>query len=201
MKVPVRVQRLVDSSTPLYTVERRCCGVWIITREHDNGPRGIRSRVVCFRCVVRLLRDRCRFRTRGRTGLRLDHLRLPAGRVRGRPPGDAGRGSLSHLFDKQTRITTLKHFAQVVQGPILISFLRRKNQPVQQATIKGRVRRALPGRNQEAGHDFVMHLGHFWRYSRSETEALVAEAGFTILYADIDNESTPYAHAVIQPIL
>jgi hypothetical protein len=110
-----------------------------------------------------------------------------------------GYGSLSHLLKDAQRVETLRRFAEVTRGPILVSFYASfpestfpERQPA--AAHAGWLRRWLRRRKARRGTSrFQVNGGYFRLLSREEIEGMANEVGLKVLHAEIERDLQPYA--------
>jgi hypothetical protein len=124
------------------------------------------------------------------------------GDLRNDGPFDAaivGYGSLSHLLRDAQRVETLRRFAEVTQGPILVSFYASFPEAafperLPAAAHTGWLRRWLRQRKARRGTSrFQMNGGYFRLLSREEIEGMASEVGLSVLHAEIERDLQPYA--------
>jgi hypothetical protein len=107
-----------------------------------------------------------------------------------------GWGSFTHLRSEAQRVHTLRIFAGVTRGPVLVSFLARPDDTGSRSDA-GRLRHRLPGRfNQDPGNVFDMGYGLFHRYSRAEIVGLMDAAGLTIAHLSLEADETTWPYAI-----
>lgn len=100
-----------------------------------------------------------------------------------------GWSSFSHIRHRQTRIATLKHFAEVTDGPVVASFFLRPDSPRRPRHSIGRLATRFGLRSD--GDTFTPHIGFFHLSSAEELSAEIAEAGLAIVAASY-NDSDGY---------
>jgi hypothetical protein len=107
-----------------------------------------------------------------------------------------GWGSFTHLRSEDQRVHTLRIFAGVTHGPVLVSFLARPDDEGSRTTA-GRLRQLLPGRfNRDPGNVFDVGYGLFHRYSRAEIVGLMDAAGLTIAHLSLEADETTWPYAI-----
>jgi hypothetical protein len=97
--------------------------------------------------------------------------------LRGGPPFDAGIlgwASLSHLATDRARLETLRWFAALVAGPVLVSFFTRQD-PGAAAPASSTPRAA-----------FTMRIGHYALLGRDELDDLARRAGMSVDAVDLN---------------
>lgn len=110
--------------------------------------------------------------------------------LRGVPPFDAGIlgwASLSHLTTDQARVETLRWFARLVKGPVLVSFFTRQD-PGAAAPAAGAPRAA-----------FTMRIGHYALLGRDELDDLARRAEMTVDALDL-NYLEGWPNAILRPM-
>jgi 2-polyprenyl-3-methyl-5-hydroxy-6-metoxy-1,4-benzoquinol methylase len=108
-----------------------------------------------------------------------------------------GWGSFSHLRDEETRIATLRSFARVTDGPILVSFLalRAGGIPARLA----RLRRLLPRQpNRDEQDIFAVSIGFYHPVDEEEVRRLTDAAGLEITHLSFDSRDTNWPHVVLR---
>ncbi len=106
-----------------------------------------------------------------------------------------GWGSFSHLRTQENRIHALQAFANVTQGPIVVSFLSFGG-----GAHASRLRRLLPGRfNQDSGNAFSAYIGFYHEMNEAEITAIAAQAQLKIIHLNTDSRDTNWPHAVLKP--
>lgn len=109
--------------------------------------------------------------------------------LRAGPPFDAGIlgwASLSHLATDQARLETLRWFAALVAGPVLVSFFTRQD-PGAAAPAAGTPRAA-----------FTMRIGHYALLGRDELDDLAGRAGLAVERIDL-NYLEGWPNAILRP--
>jgi SAM-dependent methyltransferase len=109
-----------------------------------------------------------------------------------------GWSSLSHLRTDKQRVETLRAFARVTQGPVLVSFFGRRDTSDLLPGKRHRLRRLLPSRRQP-GDAFGIAIGHYYQFSPSEIRQLALQSGFTIVHLCSEDDGTSWPHAVLVP--
>lgn len=105
-----------------------------------------------------------------------------------------GYGSLSHLLTDAQRIETLRRFAEVTRGPILVSFYASFPESHPAAAHSGWLRRWLRRRKARRGVSrFQVSGGYFRLLSREEIEGMAKEVGLKVLDIQIERDLQPYA--------
>jgi hypothetical protein len=105
-----------------------------------------------------------------------------------------GYGSLSHLLKDTQRVETLRRFAEVTRGPMLVSFYASFPDRRPADADAGWVRRWLRRRKARRGTSrFQVHGGYFRLLSREDIEGMANEVGLTVLHAEIERDLQPYA--------
>ena len=119
------------------------------------------------------------------------------GDLRNDGPFDAaivGYGSLSHLLKDAQRVETLRHFAEVTRGPILVSFYAAFPESHPAAAPGGWLRRWVRRRKARRGVSrFQVSGGYFRLLSREEIEGMAKEVGLNVLDIEIERDLQPYA--------
>jgi hypothetical protein len=125
---------------------------------------------------------------------------IPAGTIDALGPFDAaivGWGSFAHLRTEDQRVQTLKDFARVTRGPLLLSFFLHNLDPGAPER-PGRLRSLLRGRfNRDPGNAFSLGLGFYHYVSVAEITALIHKAGLKVIYLNVDARDTNWPHAVL----
>lgn len=104
-----------------------------------------------------------------------------------------GWGSFSHLRTQESRVQTLKAFANATQGPIIVSFLSFGG-----GATHSRLRRWLPGQfNQDSGNSFSAYIGFYHEMNEAEMTAISTQAQLKIIYLNTDGRDTNWPHAVL----
>src|SRR4029077_1072858 len=105
-----------------------------------------------------------------------------------------GYGSLSHLLKDAQRVETLRRFAEVTRGPILVSFYAAFPERHPEAAHAGWLTRWLRRRKARRGVSrFLVSGGYFRLLSREEIEGMAKEAGLNVLDIEIERNLQPYA--------
>lgn len=97
-----------------------------------------------------------------------------------------GWASYSHVRSRPARIATLKAFAEITRGPVVLSFYLRR-------APRGSVRPGRLARFADAiglhaeGDRFTPHVGFFHLSAPTEIEEEIAEAGLRIAHASWDD--------------
>jgi SAM-dependent methyltransferase len=95
-----------------------------------------------------------------------------------------GWTSYSHLRSRAARVSTLRAFARVTDGPVALSFYFERQAP----RPAGRAARVLDAIGLSGGLDrFTPHVGFFHLSRREELEAEIADAGLRLLDASWDD--------------
>ena len=125
---------------------------------------------------------------------------LPSGAradVRNEGPFDGaivGYGSFSHLLRDAQRLETLRRFAEVTRGPILVSFFATFPDRRPANAHAGWLRRWLRRRKARRGVSrFQVNGGYVRLLSREEIEGMAKEAGLNVLDIQIELNLQPYA--------
>jgi hypothetical protein len=125
---------------------------------------------------------------------------LPSGAradVRNEGPFDGaivGYGSFSHLLRDAQRVETLRRFAEISRGPILVSFYAAFPERHPAAAPAGWLRRWLRRRKARRGVSrFQVSGGYFRLLSREEIEGMAKEVGLNVLDIEIERDLQPYA--------
>lgn len=119
------------------------------------------------------------------------------GDLRNEGPFDAaivGYGSLSHLLKDAQRVETLRRFAEVTSGPILVSFYASFPESHAAAAHAGWLKRWLRRRKARRGVSrFQVSGGYFRLLSREEIEGMAKEVGLNVLDIEVERDLQPYA--------
>jgi hypothetical protein len=119
------------------------------------------------------------------------------GDVRNEGPFDGaivGYGSLSHLLKDAQRVETLRRFAEVTRGPILVSFYAAFPEQQPAAAPAGWLRRWLRRRKARRGVSrFQVNGGYVRLLSREEIEGMAKEVGLNVLDIEVERHLQPYA--------
>jgi 2-polyprenyl-3-methyl-5-hydroxy-6-metoxy-1,4-benzoquinol methylase len=108
-----------------------------------------------------------------------------------------GWGSFSHLRDEETRIATLRSFARLTEGPILVSFLALKPGGIPPGLA--RIRRFLPRRPNRDDQDiFAVSIGFYHPVDEEEVRRLADAAGLEITHLSFDSRDTNWPHVVLR---
>jgi 2-polyprenyl-3-methyl-5-hydroxy-6-metoxy-1,4-benzoquinol methylase len=108
-----------------------------------------------------------------------------------------GWGSFSHLRDEPSRIQTLRSFARLTGGPILVSFLAVKNGAAPPRLA--RMRRLLPRRPARDEQDiFAVSIGFYHPVDEGEVRRLADAAGLEISHLSFDSRDTNWPHVVLR---
>jgi 2-polyprenyl-3-methyl-5-hydroxy-6-metoxy-1,4-benzoquinol methylase len=108
-----------------------------------------------------------------------------------------GWGSFSHLRNERSRIETLRSFARLTRGPILVSFLAVKTGRVSPGL--SRLRRFLPRRpNREAEDIFAVSIGFYHPVDEDDVLRLADAAGLEIEHLSFDQRDTNWPHVVLR---
>jgi hypothetical protein len=94
-----------------------------------------------------------------------------------------GWSSFSHLREATARIATLRSFADLTDGPVVVSFYRRPRGPVKVSWLRRHLD-TLGRRN--SGDSFTPAVGFFHGTSDEELEGEVRKAGLVLLEACYD---------------
>ena len=106
-----------------------------------------------------------------------------------------GWTSYSHLRSRAARVSTLRAFAQVTDGPVALSFYFER-----QAPPPGRAARVLDAIGLTGGLDrFTPHVGFFHLSRREELEAEIADAGLRLLDASWDDSDGRWPWVAVEP--
>jgi hypothetical protein len=109
--------------------------------------------------------------------------------------GILGWGSFSHIPDERQRQTTLKHFAELTPGPVLLSFTStRENEEVRSSTIRSRI---LKRRHRHPADRFSMVMGFQHPVTEHEVRELANRAGLAVVKIDFSHTSLA-PHVVLQ---
>jgi hypothetical protein len=100
-----------------------------------------------------------------------------------------GWSSFSHIRHRQTRIDTLKRFAEVTDGPVVASFFLRPGSQRKPRHPIGRLATRLGLRSD--GDSFTPHIGFFHSSSSEELTTEVADAGLELVATSF-NDSDGY---------
>jgi hypothetical protein len=115
--------------------------------------------------------------------------------LRDQPPFDAavvGYGSFGELVTDSERTDTLRRFAEITRGPILVSFFANSWQR-QDDLGAGRLRRSLVQRARRRGlAKFVMRSGFNRLMSSEEVQQTVDEAGVSLRELQCRSDGQPY---------
>jgi SAM-dependent methyltransferase len=105
--------------------------------------------------------------------------------IRGRFDGAIlGWTSYSHVRSGRARVATLRAFAQVTDGPVLLSFYLEQGAP----RVPGRAARVFDAIGLKGGRDqFTPVVGFFHVSRREEVEGEIAEAGLVLVDASWDD--------------
>jgi len=113
--------------------------------------------------------------------------------------GLVGWGSFAHLHTMDERVQTLKAFAQVTKGPIVVSFLQCKH-AAPFSTLINRLRwRLRAWRGRTPGDQFAMYIGFYHEIDEPELTAIAQRAGLRIAHLSTDSRDTNWPHAVLLP--
>jgi hypothetical protein len=123
------------------------------------------------------------------------------GDLRNEAPFDGsivGYGSLSHLPNDAQRVETLRRFAEVTRGPILISFYASFPEAEFPERLPppahvGWLRRWLRRRKARRGTSRFQVNGYYRLLSREEIEGMANEVGLKVVHAEIERDLQPYA--------
>jgi hypothetical protein len=114
----------------------------------------------------------------------------PAVRLGTLGPFDAaivGWGSFSHLRHHVERVATLRAFADVTNGPIVVSFLRFRRDP------------AVPGRpRRRQGGAFSIYIGFYHEMDAQTLARIASEAHLAVEHLSTDERDTNWPHAVLR---
>ena len=106
-----------------------------------------------------------------------------------------GWGSFSHITDERQRQTALIHFAELIPGPILLSFTATRED--NEVSRSGFRRRLLKRRHRHPADRFSMTMGFQHPVSESEVKELASRAGLAVIKIDFSHTSLA-PHAVLQ---
>lgn len=106
--------------------------------------------------------------------------------------------SISHVLDDADRLRALKVFANVVNGPILISFFTRNPSGDISRSRLNRWRRRLPGRNQDPAFDFRPSTGVFRTFTEEEILELCMSAGLIVQETCVHKYYSPKSYVVVR---
>jgi 2-polyprenyl-3-methyl-5-hydroxy-6-metoxy-1,4-benzoquinol methylase len=108
-----------------------------------------------------------------------------------------GWGSFSHLRDDESRIGTLRSFARLTDGPILVSFLALKAGGIPPGLA--RIRRFLPRRPNRDDQDiFAVSIGFYHPVDEEEVRRLAEAAGLELTHLSFDSRDTNWPHVVLR---
>jgi len=100
--------------------------------------------------------------------------------------GILGWASLSHLTTDEARVDTLRWFARLVSGPVLVSFFTRQDPGA-----------AAPSRHT-AKTAFTMRIGQYALLSRDDLDDLAGRAGLVVDRVDL-NYLEGWPNAILRP--
>jgi hypothetical protein len=107
-----------------------------------------------------------------------------------------GWGSFSHLRNRRARVETLRSFARLTDGPILVSFLGVK------AAASPRLRRlrsVLPRRPERDPEDvFATTIGFYHPVDEAEVQSLAEASGLDVVRLSFDERDTNWPHVVFR---
>jgi hypothetical protein len=105
-----------------------------------------------------------------------------------------GWGSYSHLRADEHRVQTLRRFAEVTDGPIVVSFLHLGERHRGQLRRFGRIRERLRSRHgRTEGDAFSIYIGFYHVFDDPEIRDLARRAGLAVRHLSEARESWPYA--------
>lgn len=110
-----------------------------------------------------------------------------------------GWGSFAHLPNTAARAHTLKAFAAVTNGPIVVSFLQFRTAPPASTSVNRLRQRLRRWRNRTPGDQFAMYVGFYHEIDEEELIALARQANVRIAHLSTDSRDTNWPHAVFLP--
>jgi len=107
-----------------------------------------------------------------------------------------GWGSFSHLRSEKARVATLRSFARLTDGPILVSFLAVKGATSPRLQ---RMRRLLPRRAERDPQDiFAVTIGFYHPVDEGEVRGLAEQAELEVVHLSFDERDTNWPHVVLR---